>query len=359
MPNDDISNNALIARMIQTTDIAQNILNALNIVDDKTNADYYDQSLKDAMINLLSACQTLTIKAQKDGYTIVKDAIPQLRDSLLLAQTYAKDIAYAGKRGLNMTAGMMSLKNKYLMQTSFADLNTNILFDIPASIAKNKAMEWYLSATTPANPTEQLIIEQYTRGHMTAQEASYYLGIRGVPANFAMWIYDSYEKYPSVRELAIASQFMQITDAQLLNYMKFSGITLSENKQFYLDYMHGVQLRTELNQYLAQLKADYNAGLMTQTELTTEITAHKPNEAEKTQIITNCNKQRTRTLLNMEVQTRTWFYRKGNYGIPATDGDAELEFYYALIEVDLDPLFANGIVRFEASKLGYPFEYEP
>ncbi len=363
MPTDQekalASRNELISRMIQTTDIASNILNAISVVEDKSNADKYDQIIKDAVTETLQTAQALATMAKKDGYNIIADAIKQLPNTLISMQSFNKDIAYAGKRGLNMTASMMSIRNKYYAQSHFADLFTSIVFDMPQSYILDQCKEWYNSAFTPADPSEALIIEQYTRGNMTAEQASYFLGIRGVPANYAMWIYDSYEKYPTVRELAVASQFMEITDAQMLNYMKYSGITLQANKDFYLNYMHGIQLRTELNAYLTQLKADYNAGIMTQAEFTAEIVAHKPNAKEQAQIILNANHQRTRTLLNMEITARTWFYRKGNYGEPATDGEAELQFYYALIEANMDALFANGLVRLEASKLGYPWEYEP
>jgi hypothetical protein len=296
------------------------------------------------------------IKATQSGYQIIQNALPEMRTYYPQLLGITRNAILKGMNGWRYTAQMLGTQAKLYARRNNLGLNESIIYDIPESIIKEKAKEWYLSAYRPANPSEGLIIEQYIRGNMTATQAANFLAIKGVPDDFAMWIYDSYEKYPSIRELVAMSQYINITDAQLLDYFKYSGITLQKNKTFYLNYMHAVQLRGELNNYLAQLKADYNAGLLSETEFASEIAAHKPNPQEQAQIIENANHQRTRTLLNMEIQSRTWLYRKGAFGEPASDGDAETAFYYALTEVGLEDIFANGIARFEACKLGYNWE---
>jgi hypothetical protein len=356
MTDKSISYQSLIAGCMQQIDIASTILDALKRNDDDTKGNATWNGIKTDIATSFSDIQFMNRKATQDGYTIVSNALPEFRTYYPQLLSIMRDSVLYGRQGWGYASQMLNTQAQLYSKRTLCDLNESIIYEIPQAIIKEKAQEWYLSAYTPANPSEGLIIEQFTRGHMTAAQASYFLGIKGVPSDFAMWLYDSYEKYPTVKELAVASQFIDISDKELLDSMKYSGITLEKNKQFYLNYMHAIQLRTELNNYLAQLKQDYNSGLMSETQFKTEIQAHKPNDEEANQIIVNANHQRTRTLLNMEVQSITWFYRKGLFGEMASDGYAEYTFYNSLIAISIDPLFANAIVRFEASKLGYPFE---
>jgi hypothetical protein len=359
MPRELTDQQKLVMGALQQCDIASSILNALSFTDDMNKGNAAFNALKSDIETSFADVSFLNNKCLLSGYHIVQNALNEFRTYYPQLLTITKNATLYGRQGWNYAASMTGLQAKVYSQRTLCDMNAAIIYDIPESIAKEKAREWYLSAYTPANPSEGLIIEQYTRGNMSLADATFFLGIKGVPANMAMYLYDSYEKYPSVRELAVASQFMEITDATLLDYMKYSGITKASNKQFYLDYMHGVQLRTELNAYLTQLKADYNAGLLSEADFISELMAHKPNIKEQAQILLNANHQRTRTLINQEVQTRTWFYRKGLYGEMATTGEAEIAFYNALVAINMEALFANSLVRFEAAKLGYAFEYEP
>lgn len=358
MANDNVSKSKLIVGMLSSTDIASDILAAIKLQDDIAKCEVEYKICVDDINTMLPDVQKLTLKCTQNGYQILQSALSELRTYMPQSLAIHKQQLAYSRAGWNMAAVFVGQKMKQYTQRTLQDMNASLLYDLPESIVREKAKEWYLSAFRPANPSEGLVIEQFVRGHMTATQAANFLAIKGVPSDFMQWLYDSYEKYPSIRELAAASQFINIPDAMMEEYFKYSGITLASNKAFYLNYMHAVQIRSEMNNYLGQLKADYNAGLLSEEDLASEIAAHKPNSQEQTQIIENCNHQRTRTLLNMEIQSRTWLYRKGVFGVPASDGEAETAFYYALIEVGLEDVFANGIARFEACKLGYNWERE-
>jgi hypothetical protein len=295
-------------------------------------------------------------EAKLDRKTILTNAYSNfVANSEAFAQM-TRNTVIQSATGAKINAAMMSQQSKYFALVNGIDLDASILFDIPAGIIKEQANQYYLSLIRPSLPTEALIIQQYIRGHCSATDAATYLGYKGVPDNLAQWLYDSYENYPSVRELTIASQYTNVTDSDIDFWFPYSNITLQKTKDFYHKYIQAIQLRTELNNYLVQLRNDYNAGLMSTAEFTAEIAAHKPNTNEQAQIIENANKQKARTLINMEEQSLVWLYRTGNFGKPATDGTAEQSLYDALATLGIDPLFANATVRFESCKLGYNWE---
>lgn len=353
---EDVNSSKVVSGMLQSADIASSIMTVLSIANDVDKTEALTQSAKNIITGYDQTMNLLNSKFNLTGESLVMNAYSDIQRFMPTILDNNKNATYYGRLGWQCAAKAQGATTKLYAQQNLLDTSFAMIFDQREAILRHKSEEYWLSVYKPANPSEALIVQQYIRGNCTAKQAAHYLAIRGVPDTLAMWLYDAGENYPSIREMAIASQITPITDTELNANMKYSNITLQKNKDFFLNYAHALQLRTELNQYLVQLRADYNAGLMSEEELTAEIAEHKPNPNEQAQIIENCNKQRTRTLLNMEIQSRTWLYRKGIFGAPATDGEAETAFYFALIEVNMEPLFANSLARFEACKLGYNWE---
>ena len=354
----EVTEGELAVGILQQARLASTVVNAISMGADLSMADSETKWAKMDYANTLNVLQQLSLRCSKDGYHIISQAIFDLQAFIPTMIDKAYYVAQVGRQGLTCTAAMRSLRMKMYEQQNFLGLSEKIAFELPEGIMKTKAMEWHLSAYRPANPTEQLTIEQYVRGHISATQAAQFLAIKGVPENLAFMLYDHYEKYPSVREMVLASEWIGMTDAQLLDAMKYDNITLPQNKTFYLNYMHAMQLRAEFNQYLIQLKGDYVAGLMTEADFIDEVEMHKPNPIEAAQIVENANKQKVRTLVNMEVQSLTWLYRKGEFGDIGTDGSAEETFYEALVAISMDSAMANALARFEACKIGYNWEHE-
>jgi hypothetical protein len=348
----------LLSGMLQSADIASNFMNIISSTDDMNHAENELTTVKNLYASIPTYQQILLNKFSMTGAGKLQDAQNQVLNTLPNIATMQREALYWGKMGWNSASSMRAMKIKMQAQLSFLDTSLSMLFDIPEGILKEKAKDYWLSVIRPAEPSESLVVQQYMRGNLTATQAAEYLADKGVPDSLISMLYDAQENYPSIREMVVASQVTAITDTQLRANMKYSNITKQANIDFYMNYAHALQLRTELNQYLQQLRADYVAGFLTHDELAAEIAAHKPNANEQAQILENCDKQRTRTLLNMEVQSRTWLYRKGVYGETASDDEAENLFYDNLIEINLDPLMSNALVRFEAAKLGYNWEHE-
>ena len=355
---DNVSGGELITGILKGADLASVVTNAMNATQDIGMAKDELKGLKADLTYNLEQLQELGKLCTKDGYHILQQAILDLGNYLPTLFDDTWNIALASRQGLQATATIKNTRAKLYATQYRLDLNQKLAWGLPETILTEKVQEWYLNAYRPSNPSEQLTIEQYVRGHLTATQAAHYLAIKGVPDELAFMLYDHYEKYPSVRELALASEFTAITDDQLREAMKYDNITLPDNTEFYLNYAHAIQLRAEFNQYIVQLKTDYINGLMTEVEFVAEIAAHKPNATEAAQIVENANKAKVRYLVNMEVQSITWLYRKGTLGDIATDGEAEETFYTSLIAISMDEATANALVRFEACKQGYNWEHE-
>lgn len=346
--------------MLDSANIASNILNIIGYALDKSMGDAQLADSKAFLDITLNDLQFLNTKATLDGYTIIRRAIPELQSYMPQMFDIMAYATYAGRTGNGYTATMANLKLKMFTQSNLIDMNNQICWELPAQIVKTKAMHWYMSAYRPSIPSEELAIQQFIRGHITTAKCAEYLAFHGVPDDMAMMIYDTFENYPSIREMALASQFADVTDAFIQDNFKFNNITLQPNKEFYMKYAHAIQLRQELNQYLIILRQDYADGLITDAEFASELSAHKPNANEQTQIITNSKATKARALLRMEITTQTYLYRtKVDYAIGHALNPvktAEQIFYEALIALSVDASIANGIVRLEASKLGISWE---
>lgn len=360
MAKDDIGSSKLLVGIMTQADISSNIMNVLNWTDDLKNSAIQLKYAKDFVAASLSDLQFLNKKCTQDGYTNIRQGISEVQSYLPTMLDLINYTAGAGKQGWNLTAAMCNERTKLFAQSNLLDMNAHILWEMPESIVKTKAMEWYLSAFRPAEPTEQLAVQQYIRGNITAAKCAQFLAIKGVPDDMAMMIYDTFENYPNIREMAIASQFTPISDEELQANFKYSNITLQKNKDFFIKYAHSLQLRTEFNQYMSLLRQDYVDGLLDRTTLQEEIAEHKPNPAEQAQILENCDTAYNRALLRAEIEAETWLYRKGIYfalgQAEEPPIDAQEYFFEQLLLQGVEEGMCNAIVRLEASKLGINWE---
>jgi hypothetical protein len=360
MPNEDVSYSKVMAGMLQSADIASTILNVVSAKDDIDHTETELQGCKNIISGWNLTLQKFNNKFNLSGDNLVMESYNDLQQWLPTILDYTRQSSYWSRLGWGCAARMMAEKAKLLSQQQILDTNAAIVFDIRESILRHKAEEYWLGVYRPAEPSESLVIQQYIRGNCNPQTAADALARKGVPDNMAMWLYDSYENYPSIRELVLASQYVPITDATLLANMKYSNITLQQNKDFYLQYAHSIQLRNELNRMLSQLQATYTDGLISKVDLTAEIVAHKPNANEQEQILSNCDQAYATQLLRMEVNAETYLYRTQVYdeiaALPENNTTGEIYFYDTLVSQGMDTAMANALVRLEAAKRGINWE---
>lgn len=350
----------LLVGMLQQADIASNLLYVIKAQADIDNCEAKATAIKNLITSLPTNLNLLSNKFSYHGSRIATQAISEIQSAFPVIVDYTKQSLYWGILGWQCAANMQTMLTKNFAQERLLDTNLAIVYDIPESIVKEQAREYWLSVYRPALPTEALTIQQYIREKITATKAAEYLAQHGVPDDAAMMLYDSYENYPSVREMVLASEYSPITDAEIQAGFKFSNITLQANKDFYIKYAHSIQLRNELNQNLSLLRADYVDGILSKANLTAEVAMHKPNLNEQNQILANCDRAYASQLLRMEIQAEVYLYRTEVYKALAEAEEppdtAENYLYLHLVAQGIDEAMANATTRLEAAKKAVNWE---
>jgi len=360
MSEKPVSSGRLLAGILGQMEIGQNIANAININQDIAQSlEVYKLITADAA-DVLTPAQNLTKLLMKDGFNILKTCIQELPNDMSQLLQFWRNQSGQSATGFPMTAAAWSNRAKYYAQDHYVDLKDSLIFDHPESIAKLKVQRWYNQAIRPTILSISTALSQYNRGGISKARRDEILSMNGVPDADMPLLQDEIENYPNVNAFIRYASIMPFTDDSVRWLCKVNNVTLKPVVDYYVNLLHAVRLRDELQQYLQYLKADFLDGLLTENELMAEIAVHKTDPEEAAQVVANMKNELDRKLISYEVQTQTWLYRKGVLAIEGAELDpvktGEDLFYDRLIDLGMVAVMANALVRLEASKLSVDWE---
>ena len=169
---DTVTGGELVTGILKGADLASTIVNAMSAIQDMTQARDLVKYTKMDIADLLKNLQDLNLKCTKDGYHILQQSILDVQNWLPHVIDETNNIALAARQGWQATANMMRTRLNIYTEQRFLENAQYMLYGLPQAILKQKAAEWYMSAYRPSNPSEQLTIEQFVRGHITAEQAA-------------------------------------------------------------------------------------------------------------------------------------------------------------------------------------------
>lgn len=364
MPTDDINASKLIQGALAQSDIANSLLNALSLTDDLKRAEEAHTVLKNNVTSMLADVQKLVRKLQQSPYTVIQNALPELRTYLPQFYDMTKTQAYYARAGWNLAANEIGQVAKLYAQQNLIDLNTRILFDIPEQMVQSLASKWYRSAFRYEEPSLSVMTVAYIRGLITKKQWQEKVAESQIGEQYENVLLDTAEAYPSITTAFRYSEYIDFTDASIEWLCKVNNVTNPQVILLYKNLKNAIQLRDEMRTYKNVCRQARLDGLITSEAFKAEMLANKASAGEANQMATNTEIEYQRGLTKMEISTRTNLYRKGTYGdhgsscsITYDEGKTTEELFYSkLRELGVEADTANQIVRFEASKFGIDWE---
>ncbi|MFH8038866.1 MAG: hypothetical protein QXJ14_02550 [Candidatus Aenigmatarchaeota archaeon] len=200
----------------------------------------------------------------------------------------------------------------------------------------------------PAILSQSSAVSCYLKGIITEKEFYDIMARHGVPTDSIIYAVQDASRPPSTAELARMYQYVDISDSNLKYLLKQNLVVEDYIVNLYLKYFRALRMREEYSMYQSFLKSAYVDGLINDLQLENELKKFKLSSEELEVVMTTTKNLAFRQLTKIEIDTLTWYYRKGLID--------ENTFFNKLIQLQIRREVANAIVKNEAARKGIVWE---
>lgn len=347
--SEEVGTGKLTVGILQNMDIAQNLTGFLTFSVDQTRMNETLKSVETLTNRTLASAQALASLGLKDGYSILKQAFTIFPQDFGVLVRQQRDQLLQSAAGMKMTSSMMSQYGKLYAQNQLTDLYNTLIFDMPEKYVKEKVSRFYNNMFRQAIFPPSLATTLYVKKKIDEKKWREILAQNGIPDKDMDLIYDEADKDIEITNLSRMFQVIDVPDALVEKALDESGVTDKAQRTVWKSYLAGIRLRDEYSQYVQYLKRAYQNGLLTDAQLTTELTAFKPSKPEIDMIVATSKSEFLRTLTNSETETLLWLYRKGGFKLEEEETEEDV-LYNRLSNLGISTALVNAMVRLEASK---------
>jgi hypothetical protein len=397
LPTREVATGELVSGIVGTVDIGNLIGQVINLNQDITRSqEVLDRITSYVTKTLPSLLVNVKKRASETNTELISEAKTFLPSYLRFIVNNVRNQSAQSASGFTMTATMLAQETKLYTALNQVDLLSTVLFDIPALIAKTKAVRYWNKELGPEYPSEKDNFMLYRLGKWSKTDFVNYLreeqGFKPSDAeniteirewqigqpnlrDAYLWYSMGYKNFdwfktlakkgfgfkeddisalvdvldynPSISEMLRLSDLIPLEPKWVENNLKELGVP-EEDRPIYLSAIEKRQIRDEVNKAWSIILDNYAWGLHTEKDLRSLLDVWKFSKSEidiRVQIgeLTKF-KLRVKLLRDAEI----YLYRQGV--IP------EEELLSRLVNIGIAKDIANAIVRYEACKKGNDWE---
>jgi hypothetical protein len=397
LPAKEIATGELVSGIVGTVDIGNLIGQAINLnVDISRSQEILTRItnyVTDSLPYLLTDAKN---RASEANTQLISEAKTLLPSNLKFIVDNIRDQSAQSASGFTMTATMLAQETKLYTALNQVDLLSSVLFDIPALIAKTKAVRYWNKELAPEYPSERDSFMLYRLGKWSKNDFVNFLREdQGIKSSDAETIADMREFQtgkPSLRDAYLMVQkgyvnkqfFIDIatkgfgfteTDANTL-YNHFSYdfspselLRLSDliplesswidkklnangmdstDKAIFKAAIEKRVIRDEINKAWSLILDAYQWGLFTETDLTGLLEDWNFSETEIGLRLQTGELLKLKLRVKLLRDAEVYLYRQGV--------ETETDLLTNLVNIGIAKDIANAIVRYEAAKKGIDWE---
>lgn len=204
----------------------------------------------------------------------------------------------------------------------------------------------------PAIMSQDTALSLYLKGEIDENRFKDVMSRHGIPDGDIEYLMKDFDKKPSVTEIRAMYPLVEISDSNLEWLLRQNFIVNPYVTNLYKRYLKAYRLRDEYSYYQSWLKSAYIDGLITDDQLEEELSRFKISTDEINAVIDGVKNQASRQLTKMEIDTLTWYYRKGLYAeklilesTATADGNSEGSTLIDASRGENDNYWKNFLIR--------------
>jgi len=165
LPTREVATGELVSGIVGTVDIGSIIERAINLQQDISRSGEIRDRILNYVNNILpSLSSDARSRATKNGQELLADAQMFLPSYLSFITKNLFNQAAQSASGFSMSATMLAEETKVYTALNQVDLLSTVLLDIPALIAKTKAVRYWNKELAPDYPSERDAFMLYRLG---------------------------------------------------------------------------------------------------------------------------------------------------------------------------------------------------
>jgi len=397
LPTREVATGELVSGIVGTVDIGSIIERAINLQQDISRSGEIRDRILNYVNNILpSLSSDARSRATKNGQELLADAQMFLPSYLSFITKNLFNQAAQSASGFSMSATMLAEETKVYTALNQVDLLSTVLLDIPALIAKTKAVRYWNKELAPDYPSERDAFMLYRLGKWSRnyfvdylredlgikssdaetitdmrefqigkpslrdaylmvqkgyKDKQYFLDIAIKGFGFtkadadALYNHFSYDFSPS--ELLRLSDLIPLESSWIEKKLSANGLD-NTDKAVFKAALEKRTVRDEINKAWSLFLDAYQWGLFTQTDLTDLLSKWNFSQTEIDLRLQTGELLKLKLRVKLLRDAEVYLYRHGVI--------TETEFLTRLVNIGISKDIANAIVRNEAAKKGLDWE---
>jgi hypothetical protein len=393
LPTREIATGELVSGLVGTVDIGNLISQAINLNLDISRSQEILTRIANYVTNSLPSLLTdARNRASETNTQLISEAKTLLPSNLKFIVDNIRNQSAQSAAGFTMTATMLAQETKFYTALNQVDLLSTVLFDIPALIAKTKAVRYWNKELAPEYPSEKDSFMLYRLGKWSKTDFINYLredqGIKssdaenitdmrefqigkpslrdaylmvqkgyknkqyfidiatkgfGFTKDDAETLYDhlSYDFSPS--ELLRLSDLIPLESSWIDKKLNANGLD-STDKAIFKAAIEKRTVRDEINKAWSLILDAYQWGLFTEADLTELLENWNFSQTEIDLRLQTGELLKLKLRVKLLRDAEVYLYRQGVI--------TEEELLTRLVNIGIAKDIANAIMRYEAAKKG-------
>jgi len=397
LPTREVATGELVSGIVGTVDIGNLISQAINLKTDMDRSqeilDRISKYVTDTLPSLLTNARD---RASEANTQLLSEAKTFLPSYLRFIVNNIRNQSAQAAAGFTMSATMLAEETKLYTALNQVDLLSTVLFDIPALIAKTKAVRYWNKELAPEYPSERDGFMLYRLGKWSKTDFINYLredqGIKSTDAENitdmrefqigkpslrdaylmvqkgyknkqyfldiaikgfgftkedAETLYDHFSYDFSPSELLRLSDLIPLESSWIDKKLTANGLD-STDRAIFKAAIEKRTVRDEINKAWSLLLDAYQWGLFTQTDLTELLENWNFSQTEIGLRLQTGELLKLKLRVKLLRDAEVYLYRQGVI--------TETDLLTRLVNIGIAKDIANAIVRYEACKKGIDWE---